>query len=306
MLLIPSMAIYNSSESISFDNSEYSVGVVEKNFDTNIVESKVYSRNIVGNKNVETIESWTDITTNVITEAESFGVETLASEVDTGGIIENDDRSIVNNTRKAPYSSIVYIEAKFKNSDKTYRFSGFLIADNIVVTAAHCLYDEGKGGWPTSITVKPGKDGELSMPYGLAKGRVAGVSTQWKETRDNNYDWGAIKTYHSFVGSPGKLSMATTPDNSEFSAEISGYPRQFPAGHNMYNQVHATGTAFTYNDYTIAYQIDATNGQSGAPILDSNNIVRAIHSRGGTICNYGARITPNVLYYLNEFVAEND
>lgn len=261
---------------------------------------------MTGKEKVETVESWTDITDDVITESETFGVATLDSEVDTGGIFGTDDRSAVNNTRAFPYSAIVYIEAKFKNSDSTYRFSGFLIADNIVVTSAHCLYDEGKGGWPTSITVKPGKNGELSMPYGLAKGRVAAVSTQWKETRDENYDWGAIKTYHSFVGSPGKLSMTTTPDGSEFSAEIIGYPRQFPAGQHTYNQVHATGIAFTYNEYNIAYQIDATKGESGAPVLDSDNRVRAIHSRNDVICNFGARITPNVLYYLNEFIAEND
>lgn len=233
-------------------------------------------------------------------------METLTSEQDTSGIFEKDNRNVVSNSHAFPFSAIVYIEAKFKNSNKTYRFSGFLIADNIVVTAAHCLYKEEIGGWPTSVTVKPGINSKFSMPFGLAKGRIAAVSTQWKESQDENYDWGAIKTYHSFVGNPGTLDIAISEDNSEFPARISGYPTEFPVGNVTYNQVFGDGIAYTNGEFNIAYQIDATSGQSGAPILDSHNIVRGIHSRGGAICNYGARITPNAFYYLNKFIEEND
>lgn len=303
--LMPTIAINeeNKKENIV-------VSTVEKDLETNIVEEKVYSKDSLGNESVETVNSWLDVKAERLTESETFGVASIISELSdevNGGIIGTDDRSIVNNTRKFPYSAIVSLQIEFNNGAKKTRGTGFLVADNIVVTAAHVIYNAEYGGFATYVVAKPGRNGELSMPYGLATATLVGVSNQWKDSQDNNYDWGAIKLTHTIVGKPGKIAMSTVEDYSwDIPAKISGYPKYYPGNEITYKQVEASGTVMTVGDYLLGYQIDATHGQSGAPILNENNVAIGIHSFGSGDYNFGARLNSNVLYYLNEFIQEND
>lgn len=296
--LIPIIAI---NEETSKDN--IAVSALEKDFETNVVEEKVYSTDFCGNESVETINSWTDIKSDSITEVDSFGVASLfsANNIATMGIIGTDDRTEISNTRKFPYSAVVHIYVEFMHGKEAFEGTGFLVADNIVVTSAHLLYKKEYDGWATSVTVKPGRNGILSMPYGLAKAKKVAVSTQWEETKDYNYDWGAIKTAHSIVGNPGKFSMTTVEDSWNIPAKIIGYP-----GEKEYKQYEMSDLAMTVGDYSLGYQIDTTAGQSGSPILNENNVAIGVHSRAGDGHNFGIRFTPNVLYYLNEFIEQND
>ena len=63
-----------------------------------------------------------------------------------------------------------------------------------------------------------------------------------------------------------------------------------------------SGTVIPLGDYRFFYTIDSSGGQSGAPILNENNEVIGIHTSGSDLMNSGVRITPQVSYYLNEFV----
>lgn len=279
------------------DSAPVSVGVVEKDLDTGIVRELVYSENSDGSTNVNEINSWTD------TSSEEDAVTTFStanSLLNLRSVIGSDGRTVVSNTRQFPYSAICYLEIHFGTT--TMRGTGFFIDDNVVATAGHCIYDD-ELGFATSITVKPGRDGLLSIPYGLAVSKTLAVSTQWHESCDKNYDWGAFSIRSGIIGNPGIFSLTTISDNTTISnAKISGYPATIN-GSTTYKQYEMSGSVSTFTAYKLSYTIDTSGGQSGAPILNSNNVVIGIHTSGSSTTNYGVRVTSNMLYYYNEFIS---
>lgn len=289
ILIVSLVPAYATSET---DNE--SIEIVEKDMQTNIVEKKLY----FGDE-VEIIDSWEDNAPIGSVSIPDFS----NPSIETQSIIDDDGRTLVSNTQQFPYSAIVHLEIHFGLITKLG--TGFLVDDNIVVTAGHCLYDR-ELGWATLITVRPGRDGSLSIPYGLATSKRLSVATSWYEHYDTNYDWGAIALNVGLIGNPGHFIMRSV-DNIDLpmTATICGYPGQMGSSiFNNYKQYEMSGEIHAYNDYRYIYTIDTSGGQSGAPILNSNNEVIGIHTTGSSVYNYGIRITPNVLYYLNNFIAE--
>ncbi len=276
-----------------------SVGVAEKDLQTNVVKEKVYSNDVDETPQVEVVDSWIDepetnfnLSTNMLPDIK-FGFENLYS------IIDSDGRTKVSSTKVHPYSAIVYLDIIYGTS-AVGRGTGFLIDDNIVATAGHCLYS-AKYGWATSVSVMPGKNGfgVFHDPYGVAMAKRIAVSHQWLNSCDSNYDWGAIEIKSGLIGNPGKINIASLDD--EYSTiKISGYPKTVGSS-TTYAQYEMSGTISFSTPSRYYYEIDTSIGQSGAPILNSNNIAVGIHTDGvgAGLYNNGIKFTPNVLYYLN-------
>ncbi len=297
ILIMPTSAIHITEEESIIDPSSTAVEVLEKDLDTNIVEEKIYSRDSNGIDTVKTVDSWTDDETKSFTSATPMLPDPAA---ELNGIIDTDDRTEVKNTKIFPYSAIVHLEIFFGLN--VYRGTGFLIADDVVVTAAHCLYSE-EYGWATNVTVRPGRNGAL-IPFGLATSKSVAVSKEYYANFDSNYDWGAIRVHKSFVGEPGAFNLKVFENTgSVINARISGYPAEVASKKlSTTKQYEMSGTVIPLGDYRFFYTIDSSGGQSGAPILNENNEVIGIHTSGSDLMNSGVRITPQVSYYLNEFV----
>ena len=276
------------------------VSVVEKDLETNIIEAKTYSRNSDGISEVEITDEWIDDTAS---DNLSNFVDSSTLQNELRSIIgDSDGRTVVSNTRVFPYSAIVQLDIYFGLS--AYRGTGFLIDDNIVATAGHCLYDE-ELGWATAVYVRPGRNGLLGIPFGIARSKRIAVSTEWHLSADSNYDWGAICIYDTLIGNPGSFTMTSVNDNSSnIQAKISGYPQNVGSSSSTtYKQYEMDGPVNILSMYRLYYTIDTSGGQSGAPILNSNNVVIGIHTSGSTSYNTGVRMTPQVLFYLTEFIA---
>lgn len=299
-LLIGIMGI--SANATNNNASSLSVGVVEKDLETDVVSKLVYSRDAFGQKTVSVLNRWTDLVDNSSNDTTITPFSTASSLLNLRSVIGSDGRTVVNNTQQFPYSAIVHLEIHFGTT--TMRGTGFFIDDNVIATAGHCIYDD-ELGWATLITVRPGRNGLLSIPYGLATSKQLAVSTQWYESLDHDYDWGAFSIHSGIIGNPGWFRLSTVPDYSVINnAKISGYPAYVNSDTiPTYKQYEMNGTVNAYSQYRFAYTIDTSGGQSGAPILDSNNIVIGIHTSGSNSTNYGTRVTSNMLYYYNEFIA---
>lgn len=285
--------------------SSTSISMVQKDFETNLVEKKIYSQSLTGDKNVKVVDSWTDdsnISPSITALNSGFNAFDNYLPRTYSASENSDGRTVVEDTTIFPYSAIVHLEIFF--GLKVYRATGFLIADNIVATAAHCLYDE-EMGWATNVTVRPGRNGAL-LPFGVATSKLCAVSTEWYETGDRNYDWGAIAIHDSIIGDPGTFNLADDVTGI-IDANICGYPAFVESSIiTTKKQYEMGGEVFCSPGNLCYFSITISEGQSGAPILDENNNVVGIVTALAENTGIGARITPQVSYYLNEFIAEND
>ncbi len=287
---------------------ELQVTVVEKNLDTSVVNKITCSKNSAGETTADVIDTWID--EDNIQFDNVVNSNMLSNPLITPFSVVNptDGRTVVQNTRMFPYSAIVELEIFF-GTDR-HGGTGFFVSDDVIATAAHCLYNK-ELGWATNVTVRPGRNGSLSLPYGLATAQTLSISIPYYEDPENNkdYDWGAIKLNPGIIGNPGQFTLTTVNDStstSDITARISGYPLYMaPNGSSDHKQYEMVGTGYTYSSRGLRFQIDVSSGQSGAPILNMNNQVIGILWGVSPSYSYATRMTDEVIYYLTDFIARH-
>lgn len=301
LLLLASFMDFKSSM-IYASASCNSLEVIEKNLETNIITKKTYSSSADGSISIEIDDTWRDDRNIGYDSNVALLNDDSLNEIRS--IIGTDGRTVVNNTLIQPYSAIVYLDIHFGND--SFRGTGFLISNNVVVTAGHCFYDSEKG-FATSIYVTPGRNGLLSAPFGVTAAENGVVAMRWYQYQDPNYDWAVFRVYGTLIGNHGFLNYSSVDDvTSAMTANICGYPKNVGASSiTRYKQYEMSGLVNNYNNYRFSYTIDTSGGQSGAPILNESNAVIGIHTQGGSALNYGVKITNEMSNYFNTYIAEN-
>ena len=218
------------------------------------------------------------------------------------GVIGNDNRERVSSDQlqEAPFSAIAYIETIYPNGQRS-KGTATMISPNAAVTAAHCLYNSQRGGWPTQITIFPAVNGSidfLNYPYGSATATEVVISIPYFESgRGAQWDWGVIRLNSNIGNASGFLGFQCIESSLEATPiMISGYPGdlndywetrdQFYHNHriasdNSYQINASNGTV--YDCRHLTYKVDTARGQSGSAILYNNNGVYqiiGIHSQG--------------------------
>ncbi len=164
-----------------------------------------------------------------------------------------------------PYDTVVYITDFIGGIE--YQGSGVLIAPNIVLTAAHVVWQQGVGS-ATGIEVSPGYNNGTA-PYGT----VAGVYILYNQVNDaadllttqqSQYDYAVIKLAQSFdLGTMGLLA-----GYQYGNVYVTGYPA-------VAGGVQITQPEFVSQPpgYTVYYGTALGPGSSGGPVW--------IEGRGG-------------------------
>ncbi|MCA0456385.1 MAG: S8 family serine peptidase [Chloroflexi bacterium] len=232
------------------------------------------------------------------------GAAAEGDKIEPLAVIGPDTRGRITNTTQSPNSAIVKIE--FTSGGFQYMCSGSLIAPLYVLTAGHCVYDEGV--YSDDIWVIPGKRGPFDEPYGYTSASIAYVPPVWVNTNtaacgfscaDVNYDWALLKLDSSFSIPP--MSISAYSDNY-LKFEVGTY---FNAGYPGDKCVYTGGTVtycpasysspqwanvvsdgqgstqwgsagaidgFLLSTYLIGSQIDTFGGQSGSPLYEYDNV----------------------------------
>ena len=193
----------------------------------------------------------------------------------------NDDRVQITNTTAIPYRWICQLIIRFPNGVSS-RGTGWFIGPKTVMTAGHCVYSRGNGGWARSIEVIPGMNGSI-RPYGSQVGTTFRSVNAWVNNTDANFDYGAIILPNGDLGNRvGYFGFAALPDNGlqNLLLNNTGYAGDKPFGTTWFN----AGRVTSVTARKIFYMVDTYGGHSGSPVwryLNGQRHAIGIHAYGG-------------------------
>ena len=204
-----------------------------------------------------------------------------------------DDRIEVTNTTSIPWRWICKLIITFPNGARG-GCTGWFIGPKAVMTAGHCVFSSGNGGWASRIEVIPGMRG-ATRPYGSMVGTSFRSVLGWTRDRNQNYDYGCIILPSPSLGNQlGYFGFAALTNSSlqNLLVNNSGYPGDKPFGTQWFNAGRVTNVTAR----KIYYLLDTFGGQSGSPTWRYQSGQRhavGIHAYGGCP-NSSTRITTEV------------
>ncbi|WP_375445813.1 trypsin-like serine peptidase [uncultured Fibrella sp.] len=231
----------------------------------------------------------------------SYDVDETATEV----IIGTDDRVRIANTTIYPYRAICALRITAADGTR-WIGTGWLVGPRTVITAGHCVFLHGNGGWARSIEVIPGLN-DAARPYGPAMGTALRSVKGWTEGKKREYDYGAIiLPPNSRLGDiVGYFGYAVRDNNFLMGSvlNLSGYPGDKGGAQQWF----MARTPKSLSDRVITYDIDTMGGQSGAPVwvkVGEQRYCVGIHTNGHISGNSATRIVQDVFNNIKNWKAE--
>jgi glutamyl endopeptidase len=195
--------------------------------------------------------------------------ETVSQTGTIDSVIGKDDRVEVTDTKKPPYSAICALWITWPDGTPELG-TGYIFGPRTVFTAGHNLYSRRKRTWAASIKVVPGQSRGL-MPFGSVEVRsnrlrAYPIFVDGNEKDADFNDFGCI-VLPTPLGESTKWSDLAPAEEVTVGHEliVTGYPVEKVNGTSV-PLMTGRGKVLEREGSFIAYNADATGGQSGAPI----------------------------------------
>ncbi|GAB4038670.1 trypsin-like serine peptidase [Spirosoma jeollabukense] len=194
-----------------------------------------------------------------------------------------------------PYRMVCLLLIYLTNDSEPFRGTGFFISPRCIITAGHCVYTNA--GWVQKIEVIPGGRGNEIPPFGSQISTWFNTTTGWKESRDQQGDYGAIilkndELYNNIQKCFFGYKIVLDNDPTIKKLFVAGYPEDKPQ-----TQWKGEGPVESYQPDKLTYKIDTEKGNSGSPVFISDNQIYfalGIHNYG-ECPNFCTRITQSVI-----------
>ena len=229
-------------------------------------------------------------------------VKVLTDSIGPLTVFPPDERWQVTPTTYWPARAIAYLQTVKQYTPSGYSeiCTGTFVGPNVLLTAAHCLYDAQYGA-ATSIAVVPGRDGQ-NFPYSYGFASDYSVTNGWYYNADWNYDWGLIwglilMSSSDLGNAVGNLTVGILSTNTLAAQNLSPITAGYPGDKTVGTQWAAQKTAFTaVLENVVQFTLDAYPGQSGSAIRrGADNLAVAVMSMQQPSYNQGARLTQGML-----------
>ena len=217
-------------------------------------------------------------------------------------IIGNNDLVKVKNTLQYPYSTSAYVEATFKNIDsiEISRGSASFIKDNVLITAAHVVYDRESKTEATEVEIMPAATPD-SNPFGEIKVKEVRYLKEFRNTAPNElttYDLAVLILEEPIGAQLGTLGLPNNLENTKnLDVTVTGYSAVNKGIKQMYTD---TKTILQDTNDFLFYQIDTKGGASGSAVYDSNNRIVGVHTNGSDPeqMNYAVKLNEKALSFI--------
>ncbi|MCA0176821.1 MAG: trypsin-like serine protease [Proteobacteria bacterium] len=201
-----------------------------------------------------------------------------------------------------PYQSVGQLT--FTQNGGSYTCTGWLIGNNTVMTAGHCVHSGGSwGAWSSNVMFYPARNGK-NNPFGGCSARTLYSQTGWTVLGSETSDYGAVKLNCTVGNSTGWFGWYwTTASQAGVPILVLGYP-----GDKQRGTAWGAAARIEYSEtYKTRYKADTAGGMSGGPVVqaDGSGICQgdcgiAVHAYGqdtlGT--NSATRITQTVSNFM--------
>lgn len=214
-----------------------------------------------------------------------------------------DDRVEVDNTRLAPWRWICSLIITAADGSQ-WVGSGWLAGPSTIITAGHCVYIHGRGGWAERVDVYPGRHG-TSTTLSFSSSDLRSVEG-WTQGQTEECDYGAVILPRpaSGFGFFGFQSM-TDADLRMLTVNVFGYPADKTPG-TLWGH---TRVLEQVQPRMLVYDISTFGGQSGCPVYfkdGDRRYVVGIHNYGDVSGNSGTRVTDQVFDNIVKWKAETE
>lgn len=191
--------------------------------------------------------------------------------------------------------------------DAPYRFignlnancTGTLVGNSHILTAAHCLFSFQDKRWLPLKGFTLGMNSEQLSPYGEATIKKIFLLDEYKDTGKTEYDYAIVELDQELGAQYGMATLSSETEGSLIT--IAGYP-----GDKNFGSLWSVTCPYTQEKQLLSYLGDTAHGMSGSAIFTraENGIwkIIGIHTDGGQDHNFGARLTPQVLLDLNNWI----
>lgn len=168
----------------------------------------------------------------------------------------------ITDTTLYPHRTVVKLIVQWPNGQGSGCSGAYILGNHVVLTAAHCIYNEGRGGWPTSVTVIPGKNGSLE-PFGQVSSNAVAATSGWINGGRVSQDFGLVALDRKIdVGTMGLQFNDNEAALNNLAMTVTGYPGYTYSGYEMLDDVSAVDDAHA----NIAlYRGGSEPGNSGSP-----------------------------------------
>jgi V8-like Glu-specific endopeptidase len=244
----------------------------------------------------------------------------MAESGDAGAatVFPPDDRIRVTDTTQPIFRTVARLGIFDQNNNLSY-CSGTLVAVNVVLTAAHCVYFSGT--YVRSVVVIPGSNG-LNWPFGTGYSIRMAVPNGWANGPGRDpadaplpltiYDWAILVLdlydWTDTIMRPYPV-IAYAPDgflnDPSVSLVTAGYPADKPVGTMWWTAVDHED--FFFDDDFIYTWADVYKGQSGSPIWavsPSTAYIVSVVSGGNSYVNRSVRFSIPVVNALESYARE--
>lgn len=201
-----------------------------------------------------------------------------------GSLIGADNRFRITPTTYYPYRTMCKLRMHFPNGAE-YIGSGTMVTPKHCLTAGHCVYSSGDGGWASWIEVIPGYDNGYK-PFGSAWATYYRTYTGWTVYGSPDHDFSLITLDRRIGDTVGWMGYGYWSSLMGSWSHTGGYPGDRDYGLNLY---YNSGYIMYQTSYRTFYQMDTFGGQSGSAVDwypgGYGPYVNTVHAYGATTIN---------------------